>query len=70
MTSGVEEEIFSAVDDYEEANQSSVMTQMVFIGHVGGVPQYVPASVQNMVPSRDIPANSGLDPGSSSAFLP
>ena len=70
MTSDVEEEIFSAVDDYEEANQSSVMTQMVFIGHVGGVPQYVPASVQNMVPSRDIPANSGLDPGSRSAFLP
>ena len=70
MTSDVEEEIFTAVDDYEETNQSNALTPMVFIGHLRGIPQYVSANVLQALPSRDIPANTGLDPGSRLAFLP
>lgn len=70
MTSDVEEEIFTAVDDYAESSVATVPTQMVFVGHLRGIPQYVPANVLDALPSRDIPSESGLDPGSRLAFLP
>lgn len=70
MTSDVEEEVFTSVENYTESSAAIVATPMVFIGHVRGVPQYVPASVLDATPSRDIPSHSGLDPGSRLAFLP
>jgi len=70
MTSDVEEEIFTAVDDYEDLSQTNAVNEMVYVGHTRGVPQYVPAAVARAMPSRDIPPNSGLDPGSRLAFLP
>ena len=70
MTSDVEEEIFTAVDDYEDLSQTNAVNEMVYVGHTRGVPQYVPAAVARALPSRDIPPNSGLDPGSRLAFLP
>jgi len=70
MTSDVEEEIFTAVEDYDDFGITNKMAQMVFTGHLKGIPQYVPLSVYKATPMHDIPPDSGLDAGSRLAFLP
>jgi hypothetical protein len=44
--------------------------QPLVTGHINGVPQYMPLSMLDATPSREIPQGSGLDPGSRLAFLP
>lgn len=70
MTSEVEEEVLTSVEDYEDFSKTNQVVQMVMTGHVNGIPQYMPLSSLEAKPSREIPQGSGLDPGSRLAFLP
>ena len=70
MTSEVEEEVLTAVEDYEDFSVGNQVVQMVVTGHVNGAPQYMPLHMLDAKPSRQIPQGSGLDPGSRLAFLP
>ena len=70
MTSEVEEETLTAMEDYEDFAVTNQATRMVMVGRSGGEPQFAPASALDAKPNPEIPQGSGLDPGSRLAFLP
>ena len=70
MTSEVEEETLTAVEDYEDFAVTNQVMKMVVVGCAGGAPQFAPAISLDAKPNPDIPQGSGLDPGSRLAFLP
>jgi uncharacterized protein (UPF0297 family) len=59
MTSEVEEEVLTSVEDYEDFSKTNQVVQMVMTGHVNGIPQYMPLSSLEAKPSREIPARLG-----------
>ena len=70
MTSEVEEECLTAVEDYEDFSVANQVVKMVVTGHANGQPTYAPLETLDAKPASDVPAGSGLDPGSRLAFLP
>ena len=70
VTSEVEEEVYQAVDDYDVVSRSNAVNEVVVTGYANGAPVYAPASTTSLVPNKNIPQGTGLDPGSRLAYMP
>ncbi|XRB07249.1 echinoderm microtubule-associated protein-like [Pycnococcus provasolii] len=71
VTSEVEEEVYQSIEDYEATtSRCNAINELVITSYANGAPVYAPLTTMKLVPNKNIPQGTGLDPGSRLAYLP